>query len=664
MYPVVSDAPKQQHPSASGPVIHSITTNAATYAGGQIPRYERFEISFQVDTAAQNLQLPFDPSPPAGIEPEMGISVDALFTPDNWRTTYTQPAFYYQSFTDEVKSGQEWFYPTEELQWKVRFSPNQTGLWQFRLIARDSTGVSETAPQSFTVTLDDRKGFIRVSQADPRYFAFDDGSYFAGLGYNMNYDHVSWYNPVEDNEPQFQLMDTNGIQLVRIWLSQWGIYGPSWNPWNSIDPTQHGAYVPFEGLSFEEAYGQNDLSMKVDAQENPCMFIGAWKSRPAVKRNTDYRVRIRFKTTNVTGPRVVGYPYGLVAKTGGWLWGDGNNCFETDTGTAVTPHQSDSTAGWQILEGTLNTGNNDFLPLFYLVMENVEQGAAFVDYVWIEEDLGNGQYGANIVSKPWMAHHLYMEQRNSYAFDKLLDLVKQYDIYLKVVISEKKDWIFNHIDYAGSPIPDDPRCDDSDPSNDPGECPGNDWFYGDFRRTTKVRWLQRAWWRYLQARWGYSTNIHSWELLNEGDPYSTRHYALADEFGSYMHQFVPNDHLVTTSFWHSFPSNAFWANPEYPNVDYADYHRYIPQDDANYGDAAQATYDISTELGADGPYDTGKPLIRGETGFVDAATEPPADQLKQDTAGVWLHNFIWGGINSGGMIESYWYENSHIYSLN
>jgi len=66
----------------------------------------------------------------------------------------------------------------------------------------------------------------------------------------MNFDHVSWNNPVLENEENFRAMSENGIQLVRIWLSEWGIYGPSWNPWNSIDPQLHGQYIPFSGLTF------------------------------------------------------------------------------------------------------------------------------------------------------------------------------------------------------------------------------------------------------------------------------------------------------------------------------------------------------------------------------------------------------------------------------
>jgi len=206
----------------------------------------------------------------------------------------------------------------------------------------------------------------------------------------------------------------------------------------------------------------------------------------------------------------------------------------------------------------------------------------------------------------------------------------------------------NRIDYDGNPVPDDPACYDGRPGNEPETCPGNQWFYGNWRNMTKVRWLQRAWWRYLQARWGYSTTIHSWELLNEGDPWNGLHYSLADEFGRYMHQFAPNEHLVTTSFWHSFPGDDFWANPDYPSLDYADLHAYA----TTATDTAADSQYYSQLYGAKQPQGANKPLIRGETGF--------SDEVLRDTSGVWLHNFIWAGVNPGGMYEQYWDSLEHI----
>lgn len=647
--------------TGSGPAISDITTNQDVYPQGQIPRYSKFEITFQVDSSAENVQLPYDAEPPPGIEPGVGVSVDALFSPDNWKTTYTQPAFLYQEFLDEVKQGREWFYPTEETVWKVRFAPNIAGVWRYKLQARDSQGFFETLPASFQVVRSNSKGFVRAAKNDVRYFEFEDGTYFPGLGYNMNFDRVSWTNPVLDNIENFQIMSENGIQLARIWLTEWGIYGPSWNPWNSPDPALYNRQIPFSGLTFEEAFPGSQVSMRINAERNPCMFIGWWKALPAVKRNTDYRIGVQYKTAGIRGPRIAGRPFGFTVKTGKVPSGEGKACQDPGAGTTVTPHRDQNTPGWRILEGRLNSGDNDFLPNFYLVMENVHAGVAYVDYVWIQEDMGDGTYGPNIVSKPWMAHHLYMEQRNSYAFDKALELAEQHDIYLKVVLLEKNDWILSRINFKGEPIPDDPLCRDNDPGNDPEECPGSPWSYGNWRHMTAVRWLQQAWWRYVQARWGYSTSIHSWELLNEGDPGSGRHYTLADEFGKYMRQFSPNNHLATTSTWHSFPRDPFWANPAYPNVDYANYHLYITPDIDNFDDTALATYEMSMKIGAKQPGGANKPTMRGEIGFTAPGGSPGTELFARDKDAIWLHNFIWGGINAGGVLESYWYDKAHIY---
>ena len=644
--------------------ITGITDNRLEFPGQTIPRYEKLEITFQVEgSVAQNLQFPYDPAPPPGIRPDTGINVDALFTTDNWVTVWTQPAFHYQEFLDEIRSGQEWFYPTENYSWRVRFSPHQVGRWQYKLRVQDASGTIESGVYAFSVTASSNHGFLRASRRDPRYFEFEDGKYFPALGYNMNYDHVSWRNPVLDNQQNFQIMGANGIQLARIWLSQWSIYGSEWNPWNSQDPAEHGDYMPATGITFENAYPGSDVSMRVAADQNRCMFIGLWKARPAVRRNTNYRIRIRYMTRNMGGPVDPGRAYGFLAKTGDWLWSDSESqrCYAPGTGSPVTPYQNANTGGWQTLEGSLNSGASDFLPNFFLVMENVSQGEAFVDHVAIEESLGGGMFGPNIASKPWMAHHLYFEQRNSFAFDKLLELARMNDVYLKAVILEKNDRIVNHIDYSGNYDP----------------VARNEYFYGNWRQVTKVRWLQKAWWRYLQARWGYSTNIQAWELLNEGDPFNGLHYTLADEFGRFMHQFRPNDHLVSTSTWNSFPVSSFWGNASFPNIDFADVHQYVPRgadysiriDDSYYAlgsasqyyDTAAATANLSLLIGAGQHSGAAKPTVRGETGFVLSGSEPGDPALLADTEGIWLHNFVWGMINQGGLIESYWYEKDHIY---
>ncbi len=83
----------------AGPTIRDITTNTSDYPNGQIPRYEKFEITFQVDTVAENLQLPYDPAPPPGIRPGLNIALFHVAAP------YPGTPFFY-----EVVENQ-WFRP-------------------------------------------------------------------------------------------------------------------------------------------------------------------------------------------------------------------------------------------------------------------------------------------------------------------------------------------------------------------------------------------------------------------------------------------------------------------------------------------------------------------------------------------------------------------------
>ena len=664
-------------PTGDGPAIRDISSNVTD---ASIAQYDRLEINFQVDTDAQNLQFPYDAAPPPGVSPGIGVSVDAFFTPDNWETVYKQPAFYYQDFQHEKKEGREWLYPTDNYSWKVRFSPNSPGDWQYKLTAQDSGGLSESAAIDFTVTPSDNKGFIRVSAADPRYFEFDDGTYFPGLGYNL---------AVPANQGSFPIMAENGIQLVRTWLpSQLSIFGSAWSPWRSFGAAPQGS-EPSARLLNNALYRQpgdtpiarpeSEVFLWLSHDETvfddgsqwnfvPCVVLGWQAPLLPVKRNTEYRVRVRYKTQDVTGPKIAGQPFGFTVKTGGWLWDESDEsrrCYYPGTGLLAaaeytgSPYPDPDNPDWQILEGVINNRQSDFLDNFYLALENASAGHVFVDYVWVEEVLGDNQYGPNIVYKPWMAHHQYFDQRNSYMFDQTLELARQNDIYFKLVVLEKNDDVLNMFELDGTAV-----------STSPGQ--NRHLFFGNGRETTgktKTRWLQEAWWRYLQARWGYSPNIHSWELLNEGDPGSTDHYILADEMGEYFWQSFsqagpekqhPNLHLVTTSFWTGFP-NAFWSSAEYPYIDYADIHHYMRESDtrpldylfetSDFYDAALLSEKLSMHHGAKQPDGPGKPVMRGETGFLFDNWDAFAENA---TGGVWLHNFIWAGVNAGGLIESYW----------
>ncbi len=658
--------------------IASVTDNASSYPNSQVPKYEKYEINFQVNNSvAKNFQMPYDANPPAGVTPGQGITVNAQFSQDNFQTYSTQPAFYYQDFDYQVKSNQDWIYPTQNYSWKVRFTPDKEGVWQYRITAQDASGNTTSSTQTFTVVANpNNHGFIKVSQKDKRYFEFEDGTYFPGLGYNLPFSRISWDNPILENQANFQKMNQNGIQLIRNWFSEWSVFGSQVNPWHDFwDPN-------WTALKNNVAYPGSDVSMAVETYWNPCAFLGWLQKSPAVKSNTKYHVAIRYMIPQDFKPLDASKPYGLVAKLGSWPYNGtaGPNCYQSGVGTVVSsyavssPKDANGNPQWSILEGQFTTGNTDFLPFFYLAEENMDHSPittagqfAYIDRVDIQEDLGNSQYGVNILNKPWMSHLQYFDQRQSFAFDKVLDLAKQNNVYLKLVALEKNEYIQNNFDYNGNPT----------------SAGSNDYYYGNWGAPTKIYWLQQAYWRYLQARWGYSTNIHSWELNNEGDPYSGRHYTLANNFAKYMHQFGPDSHMVTTSNWTQFPTTGFWGNASFQDLDYADVHQYITQgsaidlrvdkptdgaavhiaDPADFYDSAAETDKLSMQIGAKQPFGVNKPVMRGETGFVTGNSDGwNHGYFNNDTQAIWLHKYVWGQINPGGLIESYWYATEHIYS--
>jgi len=629
----------------------------------QVRQFEKFEIDFVItESAALNLQWPHDPQPPRGIPAGAGISVDGVFIDPEGRE-HRQPGFYYQEFRDEVRNDREWHYPTNRFVWKIRFSPNQPGGWRYKVVARDREGKAETEFQPLLVAPSAKRGFVKVSRADPRYFEYEDGTFFSGLGYNLS---PSLEEPVLKGGPEFEQLKNYDISLVRMWISS--VFGSAWNPYVGARNRYRG-YLPVTGLvPYANEKGEpRTLTMRIDYEVDgdrrwfdACRLC--WSTAPeAIEPNRNYRISAKYRGLGIEGPRRAAGQYGLVVKLGGRY----TNCYEPGTSNPVTAYGRNNST-WGTIQGTWNSKRRNFLPPMYIALENVRKGVAYVREVSVREDFGNGRLGPEIMTKPSMEHDLYIPQKRARALDKILQLAERHGIYLKLVVMEKNDKIYLKMGDDGEFV--------SDRDNEDG-------FYGLGRSVNRTRWLQQAWWRYLQARWGYSPNIHSWELTNEGDPASRKHFELADEFGKFMHCRVfgveagrgdgapctydhPNDHLVTTSFWHSMPAQQFWANPMYPNVDYADLHAYVSTSPASLeekrkmaGDAAQYHIWHSRLVAESG---IGKPVVRGEAGM-DAPRRQDETVLgiQRDRDGLWLHNFLWSSLHSGGLQELYWWK-SHL----
>jgi hypothetical protein len=514
-----------------------------------VARYDKFEAQFDVTTAAAYLNLPFDPAPPAGLQPAAGVSVDAVFSNDGWTTVITQPAFLDQPYTATERDGRDHLVPSGAPRWSVRFAPTTAGAWQYRLRVQDAGGVAtypEGEPLSFTVgetsaNAHRQRGYLRVSETDRRYFAFENGDPFIGVGFN------DAFGAAEDVERRMQGYEQHKINFVRVWLSSAGINGSQWTSWASHFIDNDG-YLPGVYFDTQNTYNGADLSLKLDSV-NQCLFADFWQGNVPVEPNATYNVSARVKLNNVTPASDTG---GFAIKLGGWLE---KECASSSAGTPITTPTT-GTTDWTTISGTLTTrGDQYWLDNLYLARQDVGGGEIYIDDVrlWRADDPAQ----VNLLRDPNANSHMYFDPMNAARWDRFIELAEQHGVYLKIVVDEKNEWIRNRIDPDGMMT----------------QEGSNDNFYG--APGTKTRWLQEAWWRYIIARWGYSTAIHSFEYVNEGDPYSGTHHEAANAFAQYLDRHSPARTMATTSFWAGFPNKEIWSNSTYTAIDYADLHAYV-----------------------------------------------------------------------------------------
>ena len=729
-----------------GPHLLNIHDSSTT------PKYGKFEITFDVGldpaNADVNPQLPYDPDPPPGLGPSNplhnGISVDAVFTSPAGET-FQQPAFIYQPYDDhsgrpkahwsQAHSPQEWFYPSGEKVWKVRFAPHEPGVWSYYLTVSDASGSAQSPPRYFYVEDSDRRGFIKVSPTDPRYFEYDSGEKFISQGGQIG---VRLDRPLLGNKPVFKSLQKNKVKLIRQWFS--GFPGAAWPMWGILggDAPGHVGYLPRVAILPVDTVGDYPLmTWQLDYEAGDSGWFGAcvfkrYEDSEAVKNDTYYKLQVTYAAEHIhREPRIAGEAHGVVAKITPW-WRD--DCAEpsgaepsgAEPGAedpVVTEYGLNTGGEWANLEGIWYSGDYHFLPRVYVALENVQSaeqadgsGAAHdgtadsatrakanILSVSLKECLDGAACadtsGPEIIDEYSMQYGLYYPDTAAQAMDEVVQLAEEHDMAIKLVVLDKDDNLYYKIDDDGSFVLPGETDNYGNEGQDPGVygcsaaesgeavCPQN------ARTLNKIRWLQEAYYRYLQARWGYSTAIHSWEFTNEGDPDSREHWQAADELGKAMHCRVfgvevarsdgvecplehPNAHLVSTSFWHSFPAampnggEGFWGSPDYPNIDYADGHAYIPTSPASPEDKrlfeADAAYYHLWHAQEWGGRNLPYPVVRGEGGMVPA--EGGQDWItglgiQNDLQGIWYHNFIWAGLHPGALYEVYWFYQEHIRNL-
>lgn len=483
----------------TGPVGNvSLSTDTPTL-------YGRVEWTFDVATAATQLLFPYDASAPAGQDGTLGVTVDLMVSRSSGFGSFeTKPCFWWEDWTTNyaVKGGQDWFYPTGTGHWKARWRPEATGVWYWQIRVEDAGGETFTPVSSFTVSASAAKGPL-VRSVDTRYLEYANGDPFHALGLNLNYERLSFNDPETVARPVLAACGANGIRIVRAWLPQFGVLGSAADAvWTSVRAANYiqSAWAT-AGTTSPTGYaddGDDRMAVRVDSFSLP--FLGWLKYAPACKRSTTYRVRLRYMIpTTLTGPLSGAGSYGLCVKLsatfpastvtvgGEAVWQPIDPTYGTVVGGT---HLTAATAWTTATLGTFTTGSTqDRLTNVSIALDNVggSGGAAFVSRIWIEEDLGGGTYGPNIVSRPSFDLYSTVDQRQAEIVDRIVQAAEDNDVQIQMVMLEKIDYFLNKLD-ATTGLP------------GPNSTVSEALFYG--TSGSRSRWLHAAYARYAHGRWG------------------------------------------------------------------------------------------------------------------------------------------------------------------
>jgi hypothetical protein len=164
------------------PEISVSRVNTAT-----VGKYEKFEIWLDLENVSIN--NPYDPDE---------IDVYAVFTSPSGKEIRING--FYDNYQDAD-------------QWKVRFSPNETGRYRYRLFVNNQGGTGASGPGSFTAVDSGHSGWIRQSENNPRYFSHDDGTSWYAVGV---------YSPWRNTQERFDTYAKYNANFFGLWNITYG----------------------------------------------------------------------------------------------------------------------------------------------------------------------------------------------------------------------------------------------------------------------------------------------------------------------------------------------------------------------------------------------------------------------------------------------------------
>ena len=620
--------------------VQNVTTNLADYPNGQIPQYAKLEIAFDItNSTASNPYFPYDSAPPPGVAGTTGITVNALLLPPgatHWSQAKTLPCFYYQPVQQAGSGDEATLLPVGGAEWHCRFSPESAGTWKYKLHTTDAGGSSETAVYEFECIPANRKGFVRVSPTDYRFFEFSDGTPLAMPLVSLEQDNP--FNTLAGIRTNIQKLGESGIRFVR-WF-----------------PTGEGANFfvgPFgDTLRIRWGFGDATLTTSdVDTLAGKKFgFRPYYYSAQNIPVLAGSRYRLTFRA-QVAGQQVLRAQIGNLSGASIDICSASSTYHQSHGG--VCHYRQD---GWHDYSVEVVNPSNTTLAVavrgLYVSSDapspyNLPQpGSLSIHSIRFQRDeSGNRSWGPNLLTHSDPDTYNYVDQRAAANLDEILGLSEQYGVYHKLPLFHKNDEVLNRF------LPDGSVGDWDESSRN---------FYSADGQAS--RWYQRAYARYFIARWSYSPALHSLELANENH-LTQESYAAGFALADYVHNTSPRHILMSNSFW-GYWVEVFWADPQRGHLlDYSDKHWYAREGSANpelvsaiWQDSAAYVRECRNrfqEYAAGFNYR--KPIVRGEGGVWHSGFGQHPE-IAQEPQGIYYHKKLWAHLGLlGYTCDGEWY---------
>ncbi len=169
---------------------------------------------FEVDIKSNNYRIkkieqPYNKN-------EISISAN-IITPDDCLKNIE--GFYYQDYKNRYQDGIERLTKSSNPYWKIRYTPTNTGIYEYEIIIQYKGKKYKSSKKQFVVKASERKGFIR--KCDDHYMQFDNKDPYFAIG--MSVAWVDKYRTISEYEHYFKKLSQSNSNYSRIWIVEWSL---------------------------------------------------------------------------------------------------------------------------------------------------------------------------------------------------------------------------------------------------------------------------------------------------------------------------------------------------------------------------------------------------------------------------------------------------------